>query len=103
MPYVLSASALNDIDEIAHYTFYRWGIDAVKEYFGDIEDRLDAIARGEVVMEKYLGGVPNLYFSKVRYHSIYYRVRSDKTVEIARILHDKQNRARHLKKTTSIS
>ncbi len=29
MPYVLSASAMKDIDEIAHYTFHKWGIDAV--------------------------------------------------------------------------
>ena len=96
MPYVLSASAMGDVGEITHYTSYRWGIDAVKEYLDDIEDRLDAIARGEVVMEKYLGGISDLYVSRVRYHSIYYRVNSDKTVEIARILHDKQDRVRHL-------
>ena len=101
MHYVLSSSAMKDVNEITRYTVYNWGVDAVRAYLGEIEEKLDAIARGDVIKEKYRGGVSNLYVTRVRYHSIYYRVRSDKITEIARILHDKQDRVRHLDETIS--
>ena len=80
-----------------------WGEDEVDKYVGKPKDKLEAIGRGDIIKSKYGGKFANLYVLKFRFHSIYYKIREGREPVIARILHDKQDRVRYLKKTTSIS
>ena len=99
MAYELSFDAKEDLREIVQYTLDKWGVDAVDAYVSELLQKLDAIGKGNVVMRKYPGKFANLYVARFRFHSIYFRVKANSKPEIARILHDKQDRVRHLQKT----
>ena len=103
MNYEMSRDAVRDLDEIFFYTMEMWGEDEVDKYVGILKDKLEAIGRGDVIKSKYGGKFANLYVIKFRLHSIYYKIREGREPVNARILHDKQDRVRHLKKTTNES
>ena len=87
MHYILFSSAMKDVNEITRYTVYSWGFMQLEHILEKLKINLMQLL-GDVITEKYRGGVSNLYVTRVRYHSIYYIVRPDRIIEIARILHD---------------
>ena len=96
MNYKISNLAINDLKEIAQYTSKTWGVDAVDKYVPKLMAKLDAIGSGRVVKEKYIGRFRDFYVTRFRYHLIYYRVKVNEIPEIARILHQKQDKVSHL-------
>ena len=101
MTYDITPGAERDIKEITNYTIEKWGIEAVDKYIGELENKLDAIGRGKEIKRLFNGIVPELYVSRFRYHLIFYLVVEGKKPSIIRILHDKQDKIRHLKRTFS--
>ena len=101
MTYQISDDAINDLNEIAHYTLEKWGVDEVKNYVSKLMEKLEAIGKGEVIKEESFDLFPDLYVTRFRYHLIYYLYEVGKPPQIARILHYKQDRVRHLTDTFS--
>ena len=96
MTYQMGFDAIGDLDKIIAYTLEKWGEDAVEKYVGELEEKLEAIGKGEVVVEKAFNLSPDLYITRFRHHLIYYLVEERKKPLIIRILHHKQDRVRHL-------
>ena len=101
MTYRITDYAIDDLKGIAHYTAKTWGIDAVQEYIPGLWSKLAAIGRGAVVKEHYRGEIPNLFVTRFRHHQIFYFDEEGEIPGIVRILHDRQDRVRHLKKSVS--
>jgi toxin ParE1/3/4 len=94
----LSKRAEVDIDDIAAYTARRWGSDQVQAYLRALEDRFEQLARRPLVgrPRKELGS--NLRSFPFQSHVIYYE-RAGFGVWIVRVLHQRQEAARHLKRS----
>ena len=101
MAYELSDDATEDLREIVRYTVENWGEDAIDSYVSELLKKLDVIGRGAVVKEHYKGEISNLFVSRFRFHQIFYFDKEGEIPKIARILHDKQDRVRHLNKSIS--
>lgn len=92
----LSKQAEADIDDIAAHTARRWSSEQVQAYLSALEGRLDQLAQRPLMgrPRKDLGS--NLRSLPFQSHVIYYE-RADFGVWIVRVLHQRQEAARHLK------
>lgn len=87
MPYRISEKAINDLEQIWGYTYRKWSEEQADRYYNQIISEIDFIA------ENFYSGKTIDYIkegyrvSSVKSHYIFYKMSSDDTVEIIRILH----------------
>jgi toxin ParE1/3/4 len=93
----LTNNAVKDLSDIWNYTVETWSESQADKYYKLILNACAAIAKkpqqGKVYEEIY----PNLKGKKASKHIILYRIMDDKSIEIARILHERMDLKNKLK------
>jgi toxin ParE1/3/4 len=93
----LTNNAVKDLSDIWNYTVETWSESQADKYYKLILNACAAIAKkpqqGKVYEEIY----PNLKGKKASKHIIFYRIMDDKSIEIARILHERMDLKNKLK------
>ncbi len=94
----LTNNAVKDLSDIWNYTFDTWSESQADKYYKLILNACTAIAKkpqqGKVFEEIY----PDLKGKKASKHIIFYRISEDKSIEIARILHERIDLKNQLKR-----
>ena len=92
MKYKISKKALEDIESIWLYTIEHWSIKQADRYYNLLFDEIEYIAEYPLSGKDYGHIRKNYRCSKVKSHLIFYRVvKSNSTVEIIRVLHQRMD------------
>jgi toxin ParE1/3/4 len=90
LPYVISKSAVLDLEEIWLFTAEKWSIEQADRYYSLLFDEIEYIC-SNVNSGKSMDLVRKGYrASKVKSHLIFYRVNKN-VIEITRILHERMD------------
>jgi len=85
--FTLTKSAKNDLKNIARFTQKRWGIEQRNKYLRILDNSFQQIANnpatGMVCSEIKVG----YYKFPIESHMIFYRKKSDREIQIVRVLH----------------
>ena len=88
--YRISEAAINDLDGIWEYTFFRWTIEQADRYHNLIMNEIEFIAEN-ISCGKPMNHIKDAYLvSYVKSHTIFFK-RKEGVVEIVRILHQKMD------------
>ncbi|MCC5912766.1 MAG: type II toxin-antitoxin system RelE/ParE family toxin [Balneolaceae bacterium] len=87
--YRLTNKAVVDLNEIWDYTFDEWSEEQADIYYEVLLGSCQEIARHPEIGKHYDGISPEVYGLKTNRHIIFYRKIEDDSVEIIRILHEK--------------
>ncbi|MCF6267930.1 MAG: type II toxin-antitoxin system RelE/ParE family toxin [Desulfuromusa sp.] len=90
-PYNLSATAENDLMEIARYTLNNWGKEALKRYRIGLKNTFLNIAKNEIPKRTFSTTFPDLFVSKYKYHYIFYIAKNRITPVIIGVIHEKRD------------
>jgi toxin ParE1/3/4 len=94
--YLLSPAAQADLEEIWDYTAERWDVDQADEYLRGLQHAIERAAANPRVghsCDEIRSGYRKLAAGS---HTLYYRLSTDGTVDIVRILHQRMDVDRHL-------
>lgn len=87
----LTNSAVKDLSDIWHYTVETWSERQADSYYKLLLKACASIAKKPQIGKNYEEIYPKLKGKKTSRHIIFYRVMEDKTIEIARILHERMD------------
>lgn len=94
--YRIRKKALEDLDNIWLYTEENWSITQADRYYNLLVSEIEYIALNPE-SGRDIGHIRIGYrYSQVKSHIIFYRITTDHTVEIVRILHQRMDIKRHL-------
>lgn len=94
----LTNNAVNDLTKIWYYTIETWSENQAEKYYQLIIDACAEIAKKPQIGKEYDEIYPELKGQKISKHIIFYRVMEDKKIEITRIVHERMDLKRKLKK-----
>jgi toxin ParE1/3/4 len=89
--YQLTNKAVGDLASIWDYTFDNWSEQQADRYYALLLDGCQDIANNPDVGRNYAGVKNELFGLKINRHIIFYRKRTDKPIEITRILHERMD------------
>lgn len=89
--YHLTNKAVDDLSEIWIYTLEKWSEKQADKYYTSLLDFCGDLAKEPGIGKKYDDVYPDLLGYKVNQHIIFYRVISNKEIEVIRILHRKMD------------
>lgn len=96
LPYVITAKAISDLEEIWLYTFEKWSVAQADRYYNLIFDEINFICKNSDY-GKPMDDIRKGYRAcKVKSHLIFYRVVNN-TIEVIRILHEQVDIGSRLK------
>ncbi|MEE4297773.1 MAG: type II toxin-antitoxin system RelE/ParE family toxin [Wenzhouxiangella sp.] len=87
----LSRAAERDLQEIARFTFRRWGPTQVSKYRDHLSNRLDDIAAGALIGKPFSEKLPNVLVVHVQRHFMFYEQANRDRPLILAILHEKRD------------
>ncbi len=93
---VIAPAAKIDLKDIYQYGLRQWGQTQSDNYLKNIKDRFWSLTEQPLMGSERTELLPGARSLPIESHTVFYRVTSD-TVEIIRILHDRQDPQRHLK------
>jgi toxin ParE1/3/4 len=97
VPHVeLARAALADLDAITDYTIERWGNMQAATYLDALEALLTDLARRPLTGRKRNDLAPGLFSYPFESHVVFY-ARAPFGIRVVRILHRRQDAARHLR------
>ena len=86
-----------DLEEIWEYTYETWSEKQADKYYNKLIEKCQEIKKDFEQGRDYSILFPNLKGYKISKHIIFYRLLDEgKTIEIARILHEKMDLKKHL-------
>jgi len=88
--------AVQDITTIWNYTYDKWSENQANNYYKEIIQHCNTIAKNPTLGRNYFGVLETLKGSKVNRHIIFYRILETKEIEIERILHERMDLKKHL-------
>ena len=94
--YKLSRKAIADLDEIWDYTVAAWSESQAEKYYSQIVESimgLSSLPNGK--SRSYDVVKPGLWGYHVGHHIVFYKKKSDGSVWVNRILHEKMDFVRH--------
>ncbi|WP_262249844.1 type II toxin-antitoxin system RelE/ParE family toxin [Parapedobacter soli] len=94
--YRISKKAIEDLDNIWLYTQENWSIAQADRYYNLLIAEIEYIALNPNTGRDMRGIRAGYWSSQVKSHLIFYKVATDQTVEIVRILHQRMDVTRHL-------
>ena len=95
---VLRRKALEDLENIWHYTKENWGESQADAYYRTLTEAMDFLIRFPEAGRRYEEVYPGLRGFRAGKHILFYLIRHKNTVEIIRILHERMDFRRHLGK-----
>jgi len=96
MTYALRPRAKADFRSIAQYSIEQWGSERARTYIEAINQRLVALAAGQVPARSAHFVRQGYLMSPVGRHMIYFRRNGDGRLDVIRILHQSMNVAAQL-------
>ncbi|MBI3136490.1 MAG: type II toxin-antitoxin system RelE/ParE family toxin [Bacteroidetes bacterium] len=96
--YRFTNNAVNDLTEIWDYTRKIWSEKQAEKYYRLIIQACSEIAKDPECGKEYSEIYPGLKGKKTTKHILFYRVMSDKSIEITRILHERMDLKSKMKK-----
>lgn len=94
--YTLRQQAIDDLDEIWDYTFYKWSASQADSYLRTIRSALKDLSEQPTTGKAYDNIGRNILGFRVSKHVVFYHVISDNEIEVIRILHGKMDFRRRL-------
>lgn len=91
MPYVLTARALQDFDNIYQYTVKRHGVKQARKYKDGLEQAMEKIAANPQEYRRVKTADPSIRAINVGNHLVFGAVRPEKPMFIIAILHQRMN------------
>ncbi|NMH26514.1 type II toxin-antitoxin system RelE/ParE family toxin [Flavobacterium silvaticum] len=89
--YILTNKAVLDLSDIWDYTCDEWSEDQADKYYDLLLASCQELAKHPNFGKNYENINKNLLGFKSNHHIIFFRIISDKEIEIARILHEKMD------------
>lgn len=89
--YRISKKAIEDLNDIWAYTFYKWSKEQADRYYDLIIKEIEFIADNFMTGKSVEQTRKNYRVTKVKSHLIFYRKVENETVEIVRILHQRMD------------
>lgn len=89
--YVISKKAITDIEEIWLYTLKKWSLDQADRYYNLIFDEIEYICKNANAGKSMEYIRKGYRVSKVKSHLIFYRISTENTIEIIRVLHERMD------------
>ena len=96
-PYVLTKGAEADLRGIADYTAAQWGAQQCRSYIAALEDKAEALARGQGVFKDMSSLMPGLRVATCGKHDIFCVPRQDGPAVVLAILHERMDILARLK------
>ena len=84
----LTNQAVDDLSNIWEYTIETWSESQADRYYNLLLESCQDIANDPSLGKNYEGVTPELFGLKTNKHIIFYRIQSNKPIEITRILHE---------------
>lgn len=94
--YRISKKAIEDLDNIWLYTQENWSVTQADRYYNLLIAEIEYIALNPNAGKDISRIRAGYWSSQVKSHLIFYKVATDHTVEIIRILHQRMDVKRHL-------
>ncbi len=95
--YVLSKGAEADLREIARHTVAQWGTEQCRTYIAALEEKAQALARGQGVFKAMDAIMPGLRLATSGRHYIFCLIRPEQPALILAILHERMDILARLK------
>jgi len=95
--YHLTNKAVEDLSNIWNYTCETWSEKQADGYYTALLDFCNELAKKPKIGKKYDDVLLNLLGHKFNQHIIFYRLMSDKEIEIVRILHSRMDLKRRIR------
>ena len=89
--YHLTNKAVDDLSDIWNYTFDKWSEIQADKYYMTLLDFCKELADHPGSGKTYDDVSPDLLGYKVHQHIIFYKIVSDKEIEVIRILHSRMD------------
>jgi toxin ParE1/3/4 len=96
--YELTQKATKDLGKIWNYTVDTWSDNQADKYYHMLLDSCQEIADGKIKGKQYEGIYPGLLGIKTGKQIIFYQQMEKDRVEIARILHERMDLRRRIRK-----
>ena len=87
----LTNNAVKDLSDIWHYIVEAWSESQADKYYKLLLNACSSIAKKPQIGKVYEEIYPDLMGKKASKHIIFYRILEDKSIEIARILHERMD------------
>ena len=95
--YLLTPKAVDDLNEIWHYTVEKWSEEQADRYYGLLLDLFEKLVEEPDLGRRYDIVQPGLLGMKAGRHVIFYRQVRPGSIEIIRILHEEMDLENRLK------
>lgn len=89
--YKIRDKAVSDLEDIWLYTFENWSLEQADRYYNLIISEIEFISDNFYAGKSIEHIKAGYRASKVKSHLIFYRLNSEKIVEIVRILHERMD------------
>ena len=96
--FLLTEKAIQDLTSIWNYTFDTWSESQADKYYGELIAFCQSLADEPEVGKSYEQLISKLKGAKVNRHIIFYRIISESTIEIERVLHEQMELKSRLKR-----
>jgi toxin ParE1/3/4 len=87
----LLRKAIDDLNDIWEYTFEKWSENQADKYYESIKFACKEIGSNPKIGKDYAEISKNLLGTKSGKHIIFYRIISEKEIEVIRILHERMD------------
>ena len=95
--YILTNSAEADLREITRYTATHWGAARCRTYIAALEEKAEAVARGQGVFKDMSSLLPGLRVASSGKHYIFCMPQADRPAIILAVLHERMDMLARLK------
>ena len=95
--YRISKQAIDDLNDIWVYTFYKWSKEQADRYYGLIIGEIEFIADNYLIGKSAEQTRKDYRVTKIKSHLIFYRKVENEIVEFVRILHQRMDIKKRLK------
>ncbi len=100
--YILTKGAEADLQDITHYTVAQWGTDQCRTYIAALEEKAEAVARGQGVFKDMSSVMPGLRVATSGKHYIFCLPQTGGPSIILAILHERMDLLARLKSQLAI-
>ncbi len=77
--------------DIAHYTYQQWGEEVFEQYRQGLKDTFEKIGRGNTILRSLSKNMPSVFYTKYRFHFIFFVKNEDGEPVIIAVIHEKRD------------
>jgi toxin ParE1/3/4 len=89
--YIISETALEDLNNIWIYMAENWSVEQANRYYNLIVDEIEYVSVNFETAKDFGSTRKNYKFSKVKSHLVFYKKTENTQIEVVRILHERMD------------